>query len=76
MYIEHLILPLPDNGELRKGAFRFWKVRRCMRVQLPVRYYVVLTASGEVLTLLHLMLQLHVILLIHLMCSLHLSVHV
>ena len=34
MYIEHLILPLPDNGEFRKGAFRLWKVRSCMWILL------------------------------------------
>ena len=32
MYIEHLILPLPDNDEVMKGAFRFWKVRGCMEL--------------------------------------------
>ena len=26
MYISHLIIPLPDNDEVTKGAFRLWHV--------------------------------------------------
>ena len=26
MYIEHLVLPLPENNEVYKGAFRLWSV--------------------------------------------------
>ena len=46
MYIEHIILPLPDYEESRKGAFRLWKVRGCMG---NTPYEIHLTTNGIVL---------------------------
>ena len=42
MYIEHLVLPLPENEQVYKGAFRLWSVSNNHVLQyIGLRIYVV-----------------------------------
>ena len=39
MYIEHLVLPLPENEQVYKGAFRLWSVSNIHVLQYYIGLY-------------------------------------